>query len=228
MRMHIYEWGKVVDAELIILAVSVIATIVSSTSILAYWLGRQFTEIRLRLTILEERVSRLEERVTKLEERVSKLEERVRKLEDRVGTLERKIEDLSRNMDRKVKAISAASVEAHRLIVDFLSIKGILERDEMEYLSRRVEGIFHTYASAVNPLTKEELKFLKEFFAKDPDLVTEEEAERAYEIGKRLFVEDADPNGYLIAIAAAYRRGYLVSKRVRERKKKEKEKSEKK
>ena len=176
------------DAELIVMVLSVVVTVVSSTSLLAYWLGRKFAEIDARMRAFEDRFDGIE-----------------------------------REMRRIARALSAASVEAHRVVVDYMSIKGVIEKGEAEYLSRRVEGLFHVHVSTVNPLTKEELKFLKEFFAKDPDLVTEEEAERAYEIGKRLFVEDLDPNGYLIAIAAAYRRGYLVSKRVRERKKKEEE-----
>ncbi|HDI74820.1 MAG TPA: hypothetical protein ENF55_02575 [Thermoprotei archaeon] len=122
--------------------------------------------------------------------------------------------------------MSLASTEAHRVIVDFLALKGLIEKNEAEYLSERVRGIFEVFKSGflsegafkLNPLSRKEIEFLKEFLSKNIDEITIEEAERAYEIGRRLFVKDLDERGFLLAMAATYIRGYLVSREVRKRK----------
>ncbi len=90
-------------------------------------------------------------------------------------------------------------------------------REEAEYLSRRIEVLLKIYT--LNPLTKEEIKFLRKFFSKRIDKISIEDAEKVYEIGKGLFVEDFDDRGFLIAMAVIYIRGYLVSKRIKEKKK---------
>jgi len=172
--------------ELILSTLGIIVTIITSIAILAYWLGKKFSEIDERFKVIDKRFKLVDERFKVIE--------------------------------RSMRSLSSASSEAHRIIVDFLAIKGLIEKEEAKYLGDRVEAIFQV--STLNPLTKEEFKFLKEFFSKDVDEVTIEEAERAYELGKRLFVEDFNDKGFLIAMAAAYIRGYLVSKKVRERKKK--------
>ncbi len=113
--------------------------------------------------------------------------------------------------------VSAAS-EAHRAIVDFLALKGVVEEGEARYLAERVKALFTV--ALPNPLTEEELRFVRDFLdraAEDPNKVTEEECERAYQIGVRLFSEDFDARGYQLAMAAAYVRAYLVSKKVREK-----------
>ncbi len=172
--------------EIILSALSVIASVVAAVAILAYWLGRRFERIDARFERIEER------------------------FEGRFAGIE-----------RALRSLALASAEAQRVIVDFLSLKGLLERSESEYLARRIEGLFRVYAgSSSNPLSEDELRFIREFFSrvsKDADSATMEEAERAYEIGKRIFAE-GDERGFLVAVAAAYARGYLVSREVRKRK----------
>jgi len=128
-------------------------------------------------------------------------------------SIDRRIEGI----ERALRGLAFASSEGHKAIIDFLALKGLIERREAEYLSKRVESEFRLHAP--NPLTEEELKFLKEFIsraARNVDEVTIEEAERAYELGLRMFTEDFDVKGFLAAIAATYVRGYLVSKEVKE------------
>ena len=121
-------------------------------------------------------------------------------------------------LERAVRGLALASSEGHKAIIDFLALKGLIEKKEAEYLSKRVESAFRLHAP--NPLTEEELRFLKEFISKaarNVDEVTIEEAERAYELGLKMFTEDFDVKGLLAAMAATYVRGYLVSKEVKER-----------
>jgi len=133
-------------------------------------------------------------------------------IDARFGGIDRRFE----GVERAVRGLALASSEGHRMVIDFLALKGLIERREAEYLSRRVESAFRLHAP--NPLTEEELKFLKEFVSKaarNVDEVTIEEAERAYELGLKMFTEDFDVKGFLAAMAATYVRGYLVSKEVK-------------
>ncbi len=189
--------------EIVVTILSTVIPIITSIAMLAYWLGKKFAEINERFRLIDEGFRLIDERFKLIDDRFKSIDERFRSIE------------------RAFRVLMNASAEAHRIIIDFLSIKGIIGRDEAEYLSKRIRGIFSVYAIQTNPLTKEEWKFLKEFFdraATNVDDVTIEEAEKAYELGLKLFVEDFDEKGFLIAIAAAYIRGYLVSKEVRKRK----------
>lgn len=118
-------------------------------------------------------------------------------------------------IERGMRALASASSESHRAV---MALKGLIEKGEAEYLGKRVESAFKLYVT--NPLTKEELKFLKEFVSKvarNADEVTIEEAEKAYELGSKLFIEDFEVKGFLAAMVATYARGYLVSKEVKKR-----------
>lgn len=190
--MHVFFWMALAE-----LAVDILGTLVivaSSIASLAYWLGRKLSGFEARIRELEGRLDRLEER-----------------FEARFGGLE-----------REIRGLALASSESHAVITDFLSLKGLIERGEAEYLRDRIAGVFRIYTAAPNPLTREELEFIRRVFSKDVDEITIEEAERAREIGRRLFIEDWDERGFLLFIAASFIRGYHISKKVRERRLKEK------
>jgi Flp pilus assembly pilin Flp len=161
---------------------SVLIAIVASTTTLAYWLGKKFTRIDARFDRIEGRL----------------------------------------------RALASAVLEAHHVVVDFLSLKGLIEKKEADYRKDRIGGLFKAKGHpSMNPLekqrneevkslsvapasmTKEEIEFLRDFFERDIDQLSVEEAEKMYELGKRLFVEHADERGFLAAIASTYIKGYL-------------------
>jgi hypothetical protein len=157
---------------------------------LAYWLGRKFATIDARFKGIDIKFKGIDERFESLE--------------------------------KAIRNLAKAFIESHEIIVDFLALKGLLEKSEAEYLSRRIEGIFIVHESA-NPLTEEEWEFIRKYVskaAKNVDDVTIEEADRAYKLGVKLFTEDFEWKGYLLAMAAVYTRGYHISKEVRKRKSK--------
>jgi hypothetical protein len=132
------------------------------------------------------------------------------------------IDERFESLEKAIRNLAKAFIESHEIIVDFLALKGLLEKSEAEYLSRRIEGIFIVHESA-NPLTEEEWEFIRKYVskaAKNVDDVTIEEADRAYKLGVKLFTEDFEWKGYLLAMAAVYTRGYHISKEVRKRKSK--------
>ncbi|MGC8933516.1 MAG: hypothetical protein ACP5LQ_09570, partial [Candidatus Methanodesulfokora sp.] len=68
----------------------------------------------------------------------------------------------------------------------------------------------------LNPLTKEELEFLKKVVEKNVNDITIEEAERIAEIGKRWWYEEGREEAYKIFLGGLVIRGYLISKMLRE------------
>jgi len=177
-------------------------TMVTSLVALAYWLGRKFEGI-------ENSISELNNVVIKVSNSLVNLNSEINKLKIEIISLNSSLQKLNRH----VRSLSIASLEAHRMMIDYLSLKRLLSKEEAEYLGGRVKGILDLYRA--NPLREEELKFLREIFSSDLDKVTIGDVERAYEIGKKLFVEEGDERGYLIALAAAYIRGYLISRKVK-------------
>ncbi len=179
------------------LLASILATLLGSV----WWLAQKLAHIEASLARLEE---------AKADK--ADVEAIRRELADKPSR-----EDVAGIRHGLSSVVSAAS-EAHRAIVDFLALKGVVEEGEARYLAERVKALFTV--ALPNPLTEEELRFVRDFLdraAEDPDKVTEEECERAYQIGVRLFSEDFDARGYQLAMAAAYVRAYLVSKKVREK-----------
>ena len=211
--------------------VGVIATVITSVAALAYWLGRKFSEIDARFSEIDRRFSEVYRRFDKIDSKLADIDRRLDEMDARFSEVDSRFSEVYRRFDgvdgrlrgveSSVRALAAASSESHRVVVDFLALKGLVERAEAEYLSRRIEGVFKLYTTA-NPLKREEVEFLKNFISKaarNVDEVTIEEAEKAYELGLRMFVEDADVRGFQVAMAATYVRGYLVSREVRKQRK---------
>ncbi len=88
-----------------------------------------------------------------------------------------------------VKGLAEASLEAHSITMEYLSLKGLLERSEVDYLRKRVSAVCSMYVRPNPAISEEELRLIKEFIAKDPDEVTLEECNRVYEIDKRWFAK---------------------------------------
>lgn len=87
---------------------------------------------------------------------------------------------------------------------------------EVRFLTREVSRILSMVR--VNPLTREELEFLKSVVEKvlsgRLDEVTMEEAERFAEIGKRWWLEEGREEAYKIFLTGLYIKAYLLSREV--------------
>ncbi|RLF23863.1 MAG: hypothetical protein DRN15_04645 [Thermoprotei archaeon] len=190
-------------------------------------IDRRFEQIDERFRQVDRRFEQIDERFKRIDERFTALEKRIESLERRVGGLEERVGGLERRFGNFTQAITRASIEAHSVIADFLSIKDIVTSKEAEFLKKRIKGIFEVYTAAIpNPLTKEELEFILKVFSKPLDEITIEEMDRAYEIGKRLFSEDFDERGFILAVGAAYIRAYLRSKKYKEERKAQRQQSQ--
>ena len=138
-------------------------------------------------------------------------------VDGRFDRVDGEIERLRGYVGRVVDALSRASVEAYSVLIEYMGVKGLVEEKEAAFLKRRVAGVYTVYkVVAHNPLSKEELEFILRTFNKPLNEITIEEMDKAYELGKRIFAEDLDERGFLLAIAAATIRAYLRSKQEKE------------
>jgi len=223
--------------------VATVLTVVTSIGTLAYWLGRKFTEIDSRFKLIDERFKTIDERFRSIDERFKQIDKRFEQIEKRFEEIDsrfERIEERFREIDRRfdefkkyvdtkfedlrnyidvrmekmLKTIARATTHTHEVVIEYLGLKGLLEEKEVTYLRHRVREVLEAYTTATpNPLTKEELEFLKKLFSKDINEMTIEELDRAYEIGIRLFSKDMDDRGYFIAIAAITIKAYLKFKK---------------
>ncbi len=69
----------------------------------------------------------------------------------------------------------------------------------------RVVGMVRT-----NPISKEELEFIKSVFSKDPDQMSVEELERVIEIAKRWWWEDNSEIAFKVFQVASIVRAYKL------------------
>ena len=169
---------------------------------------KRFNELR---EYTDRRFSELREYTDK---RFNELKEYV---DGRFDRVDGEIERLRGYVGRVVDALSRASVEAYSVLIEYMGVKGLVEEKEAAFLKRRVAGVYTVYkVVAHNPLSKEELEFIRRTFNKPLNEITIEEMDKAYELGKRIFAEDLDERGFLLAIAAATIRAYLRSKQEKE------------
>jgi DNA-directed RNA polymerase subunit F len=140
----------------------------------------------------------------------SRIDHRFEKIE---GEISRLRGDISRAFDGMKPAI----VTINSLMLDFLSLKGLIRDDEARMIGSEMQRVFSIVK--LNPLAKEDLEYLRKIFSKDVDEITIEEAEKVAEIGKKWWYEDGSEIAYKTFLAGLVIRGYHISKMVKEGKK---------
>ena len=85
-----------VAVEWLIALIGNIVSIGVSIGSLAYWLGRKFTCVELRLKGIEGRITTLDSRVESFEKRIEVLERRFDRIEHRVESLERRVSNIEK------------------------------------------------------------------------------------------------------------------------------------
>ncbi|RLE98821.1 MAG: hypothetical protein DRJ63_07075, partial [Thermoprotei archaeon] len=132
-----------------------------------FWLGRKLGKI-------DDRFDRIDERFNRIDKKFEEIDRRFDEIDERFNSIDRRFEE-------KLRGIRSANVAMNSLIVEFLGMKGVISGEEAGFLSqiRRISAVVS------NPLTKEEIEFLRRVSSKSVDELTLEEAERISEIGKR-------------------------------------------
>lgn len=176
--------------------IATILTILGSIGSLAYWLGRRFTEIEGRFRVIDEKFKQVDERF------------RIRFRE-----LEKRIENLRISIMSATRSIQAFTF-------DFLSIKGLITRDERDFAIRQIDRIIEASFQITNPLKPEEVRFIKEVLKevkeKDPKDVDMRKVEQALRIIEKWSNEECSVEAfkawmymYLIKVSLEKERGEL-------------------
>ena len=176
--------------------IATILTILGSIGSLAYWLGRRFTEIEGRFRVIDEKFKQVDERFG-----------------IRFRELEKRIENLRISIMSATRSIQAFTF-------DFLSIKGLITRDERDFAIRQIDRIIEASFQITNPLKPEEVRFIKEVLKevkeKDPKDVDMRKVEQALRIIEKWSNEECSVEAfkawmymYLIKVSLEKERGEL-------------------
>jgi len=164
-------------------------TIVVQIAGLAYWLGKKFATI-------EEKFGEIDKRFEEVDRRFEKLEQ-----------------DLREEVRRAFSTVASTATAMNSLVVDFLALKGLVTREERDFLRRQLESM--ASAIALNPITREEVEFIRKVFSKPEEEITIEELDKALEILKRWFYETGKEEAYKMYLYAYMFRASLYYERLR-------------
>jgi len=192
-------------------------TIVVQIAGLAYWLGRKFATIEERFREIHRRFEEVDRRFSGIDEKFKEIEQRFEVIDKRFEKLE---QDLREEINRALSAVASTATAMNSLVVDFLALKGLVTRDERDFLKRQLESM--ASAIALNPITKEELEFIRKVFSKPEEEITIEELDKALEILKRWFYETGKEEAYKMYLYAYMFRASLYYERLRKERSAEK------
>ena len=198
--------------ELLYYVVGFSLTIIGMIASVAYWLGRRFALIDRKFDSLRNEFrEELREVRTEFDGKLGSLKA---ELGGRLDALQGEVRELRGQFARAFEGLKTAVSSSHALILDFLALKGLLDEKEAGFVKAEIDRVISMVQ--LNPITMEELEFLKRVVAKDVNEITLEEAERMVEIGKRWWFEDGSEAAYKVYLGGLVIRGYIISKAVRE------------
>ncbi|MEM1637921.1 MAG: hypothetical protein QW247_09450 [Pyrobaculum sp.] len=177
-------------SEILISTAATVASVVASVAALAYWLGRKFATIDMKFR---------------------EMDNRFREVENKFNA---KFDEVNRRIDKLAEGVASAVTNVQGLVLEYMGLKGLFTRDEVKFLMKGVAAL--TSSAVANPITKEELDYIRSVMSKDIDEVTVEELEKVLEIAKRWYKEDFSELAYRVFFAAAAARSYKIYQEKRE------------
>jgi len=181
------------------------------------------TEVRSRLANVESRLVGVESRVTEVEKGLADVRGRLAGVESKVAEVERglvevrgRLVEFEERFDSFADAVRGSVVSMNSLVVEFLGLKGLLSREEVGFLSREASRL--ALAIRPNPITEEEVEFLRRVFSKPMEEMTVEELEKAAEIAKRWWYREGKEEAYRLFLIAWTIRTYKLIQEPREKK----------
>ena len=161
------------------------ATILTTLAWITYWLGGKFRKIDMRFAMIDERFKQIDERFRQIDERLA----------------------------RFADSISGALISINSLMIEYLGIKNVLTRDEAEFLKHEITRWAGTIRA--NPISKEEIEYIKAVASKSLDEITLEEIDKVVEIAKRWWYEGGGEVAYRIFLYAYIVRTYIYFEKIR-------------
>ena len=168
------------------------ATILTTLAWITYWLGGKFRKINMRFAMIDERFKQIDERFRQIDERFRQIDERFARFTD---------------------SISGALISINSLMIEYLGIKNVLTRDEAEFLKHEITRWAGTIRA--NPISKEEVEYIKAVASKSLDEITLEEIDKVVEIAKRWWYEGGGEVAYRIFLYAYIVRTYIYFEKIR-------------
>jgi chromosome segregation ATPase len=220
----------------IINILAVLVPVLSSLGGISYWLEKKFTEIDQkfedidqRFRHIEERFKAIDQRFIEIDERFKKIDQRFEELNKRIDVIERDLNDLrryvdqrlvslERHIDTRLSRLGEAFRSYQEFFIEYLATQGFLKPLEASMLKNEASRFIKL--AFMNPLSKDELRRIKELL--DKDELTLEEALELRELARKVTDEYGDrPEAWKLHIYASIMVGYAL------RKMKEKEEKEK-
>jgi tetrahydromethanopterin S-methyltransferase subunit G len=182
--------------EVVLSIIGLAVTVVGMLGGALYWLGRKFGEIDKRFEEIDKRFEEIDRRFEEVNKRFEEMERRFTVFAD---------------------SVRSAVVAMNSAVIEFLGIKGLISLSEVSFLINEVARISQSIRA--NPISKEEVEFIRSVFAKgDIDKISVEELERVAEIAKRWWYEDGSEVAYKLFIYVWMLRAYkLYSKKGQEK-----------
>jgi chromosome segregation ATPase len=220
----------------IINILAVLVPVLSSLGGISYWLGKKFTEIDQRFEdidqrfrSIEERFKAIDQRFIEIDERFKKIDQRFEELNKRIDVIERDLNDLrryvdqrfaslERHIDTRLSRLGEAFRSYQEFFIEYLATQGFLKPLEASMLKNEASRFIKL--AFMNPLSKDELRRIKELL--DKDELTLEEALELRELARKVTDEYGDrPEAWKLHIYASIMVGYALRK-MREKEEKEK------
>ncbi|ABO08759.1 GumC domain-containing protein [Pyrobaculum calidifontis] len=180
-------------------------------------------EVKSRLAVVEGRVVEVEKGLTDVRNRLAGVEGRVAEVErgladvrSRLAGVEGRLVEFEERFVSFADSVRGSVVSMNSLVVEFLGLKGLLSREEVGFLSREASRL--ALAIRPNPITEEEVEFLRRVFSKPVEEMTVEELEKAAEIAKRWWYREGKEEAYRLFLIAWTIRTYKLIQEPREKK----------
>jgi len=199
--------------EWVVTLIGSVGSVVTSVAVLAYWLGKKFSEIDSKFREIESRFQQIDERFKEID----------RRFEDLKSYVDERFNWLKSYVDSRINRIAEAFRSYQEFFVEYPAAQGILRPAEASMI--KGEALRVMKMAVMNPLTKEEWKRLKELLEKDE--LTLEEALELRELARKVTDEYGDrPEAWKLHIYASIMVG-LAYRKMMEQEKKESEKKQK-
>jgi len=177
---------------------------------------RSLADVQNRLAGVESRLTGVEGRVVGLEGRLAEVEKGLTEVRSRLAGVEGRLVEFEERFDSFADAVRGSVVSMNSLVVEFLGLKGLLSREEVGFLSREASRL--ALAIRPNPITEEEVEFLRRVFTKPVEEMTVEELEKAAEIAKRWWYREGKEEAYRLFLIAWTIRTYKLIQEPKEKK----------
>ncbi len=200
--------------EVMIAIIGLYITIIAQVAGIAYWLGRKFMEIDARFRDIDRRFKEIDKRFEEIDRRFEAIDKRFEVIDRRFGELEHSLREEIRRM---ASSVLTASMGMNSLIVDFLALKGLITDREKDFLKGELGSIAKIMMP--NPLSKEEVEFIKGVLLKPEEEITIEELDKVIEIAKRWFIESGKEIAYKLWLYTYMYRAALYYERLSKKEK---------